>query len=151
MSVSVSQSGQRGATSARQKITAAVLFQLALTRGSIVSAQDSSLPSRCLRPPTVEDIVYVVDPLRAENPWSEVTRTSLRASCGGCHIAGRDSTTEGALFVFDLTEPVWYARMSPEQVVALTIKFAEEADVTLEQKKLVNQFAYCFIAGLCDE
>ena len=49
------------------------------------------------------------------NPWAEPAREVLVQHCGRCHRSDLDTSLAGALAVYDLTRPVWYATLRPDQ------------------------------------
>jgi mono/diheme cytochrome c family protein len=58
-----------------------------------------------------------------------LTRDLLAARCGKCHRSDLPTAVPGALAVFDLTEELWYTRLSPEQTDRLLARLRGLADL----------------------
>jgi hypothetical protein len=58
-----------------------------------------------------------------------LTRDLLAARCGTCHRSDLPTAVPGALAVFDLTEELWYTRISPEQADRLLARLRGLSDL----------------------
>jgi len=86
---------------------------------------------------------------RFVNPWAEPVRDVLVQHCGSCHRSDLDTSLKGALAVYDLTEPVWYARLRPDQYDGILERVHEASGIAPEDVAAVEAFVACAHGGSC--
>jgi hypothetical protein len=69
--------------------------------------------------------------------------------CGRCHRSDLDTSVKGALAVFDLTEPVWYARLRFDQYDGILERVHEASAIPPEDVAVVEAFVGCARGGAC--
>jgi len=80
---------------------------------------------------------------RVVNPWTEPARETLVQHCGRCHRSDLDTSLKGALAVFDLTTPVWYANLRPDQYDGILERVHETGAIGPEDVATLEAFVAC--------
>lgn len=84
-------------------------------------------------------------------PWAEPARDVLVQYCGRCHRSDLDTSITRALAVFDLTEPVWYARLSADQYDGILERVHEASAIGPEDVAAIEAFVGCARGGACPD
>jgi len=86
---------------------------------------------------------------RVVNPWSEPAREVLVQYCGRCHRSDLDTALKGALAVYDLTRPIWYANLRPDQYDGILERVHEASAIGPEDVATIEAFVACARGGDC--
>jgi hypothetical protein len=87
----------------------------------------------------------------ATNPWAEPVRDVLVQHCGRCHRGDLPTALPRALAIFDLTEPVWHARLLPGQYAGVLERIRENSAIPAEDIASVEAFVGCATGGNCPQ
>ena len=88
---------------------------------------------------------------RVINPWAEPAREVLVQYCGRCHRSDLDTSLTGALAVFDLTKPIWYANLRPDQYDGILERVHEASAIGPEDVVAMETFVACARGGACPD
>src|SRR5882672_448006 len=88
-------------------------------------------------------------PTRIVNPWTEPAREVLVQHCGRCHRSDLDTSLAGALAVYDLTKPVWYANLRPDQYDGILERVHEARAIGSEETATMEAFVACARGAGC--
>jgi len=86
---------------------------------------------------------------RVVNPWAEPAREVLVQHCGRCHRSDLDTSLKGALAVYDLTKPIWYANLRPDQYDGILERVREAGAIGPEDVATMEAFVACARGGDC--
>jgi hypothetical protein len=88
---------------------------------------------------------------RVVNPWAEPAREVLVQYCGRCHRSDLDTSLTGALAVYDLTKPIWYANLRPDQYDGILERVHEASAIGPEDVAVLEAFVGCAKGGACPD
>ena len=84
------------------------------------------------------------------NPWGQPAREVLIQHCGRCHRSDLPTALPRALAVFDLSEDLWFGRMTDRQLEELGRRVRVGGAVADSDKDLVERFVGCALGGSCE-
>jgi hypothetical protein len=83
------------------------------------------------------------------NQWAEPARNVLLPHCGRCHNGALESSLERARAAYDLSETVWYARMTAQRYDAMLRRVQGNDAITSADKTMIERFVRCARDGDC--
>lgn len=85
----------------------------------------------------------------AVNPWAEPARQVLLPHCGRCHDGAQPGSLARARAVYDLSEEIWYARITPQQYEGMLGRVRARDAIPDADKTVIERFVGCARDGEC--